>query len=99
MSYVLNVENVGKRYASYRSNLHRFATWFGANINPTSEYWANTNITFSVEPGEAVALIGQNGAGKSTLLKMITGTVRPTTGTVDVIRNFQGVITSFMLAD
>jgi lipopolysaccharide transport system ATP-binding protein len=75
---------VGKRYASYRSNLHRFATWFGANINPTSEYWANTNITFSVEPGEAVALIGQNGAGKSTLLKMITGTVRPTTGTVDV---------------
>jgi lipopolysaccharide transport system ATP-binding protein len=84
MSYVLNVENVGKRYASYRSNLHRFATWFGANINPTSEYWANTNITFSVEPGEAVALIGQNGAGKSTLLKMITGTVRPTTGTVDV---------------
>ena len=34
--------------------------------------------------GEAVALIGQNGAGKSTILKMVTGTVRPTEGTISV---------------
>ena len=84
MNYVLDVQNVGKRYASYRSNLHRFATWFGANIQPTAQYWANKDISFSVQPGEALAFIGQNGAGKSTLLKMITGTVRPTAGTISL---------------
>jgi lipopolysaccharide transport system ATP-binding protein len=39
-------------------------------------------IDFSVDPGEAVGIIGINGAGKSTLLKLITGTVQPTTGKI-----------------
>lgn len=84
MRCVLHADAIGKRYVSYRSNLQRFATWFGARITPVSEYWANRDISFQVQAGQAVALIGQNGAGKSTLLKMITGTVRPTTGQVHV---------------
>lgn len=39
-------------------------------------------ITFSVSPGEAVALLGDNGAGKSTLMKTITGIHRPTSGSI-----------------
>ena len=39
-------------------------------------------MTFAVEPGEAVGYIGANGAGKSTTIKMLTGILRPTSGTV-----------------
>ncbi|MEO9790044.1 MAG: ABC transporter ATP-binding protein [Aurantimonas coralicida] len=82
--FLLDVVNVGKRYATYASNLQRFANWFGAGIKPKSEYWAVNNISFQLLRGESVALIGQNGAGKSSLLKLITGTVRPSTGSVAV---------------
>jgi lipopolysaccharide transport system ATP-binding protein len=77
---VLDVAGVGKNYIAYKSNLQRFASWFGATIVPDSEYWAVRDISFRLNAGEALALIGQNGAGKSTLLKLITGTVQPTTG-------------------
>jgi lipopolysaccharide transport system ATP-binding protein len=79
---MLNVVNASKCYASYRSNLHRFANWFGVPVQPWDKYWAVRDISFSLSSGEAVALIGQNGAGKSTLLKVITGTVRPTAGSI-----------------
>ncbi len=92
MTNVLTVSGVGKRYAAYKSNLHRFATWFGANITPVSEYWANQDISFDVKAGEALALIGQNGAGKSTLLKMITGTIRPTMGQITVAGHISAIL-------
>lgn len=92
MHPVIAVANVGKRYASYASNLHRFANWFGARFEPKSEFWANRGISFSLGPGEALALIGQNGAGKSTLLKMLTGTVRPTTGTIGVAGKISAIL-------
>ena len=92
MSVVLNVSNVTKRYATYKSNLQRFATWFGASIAPTSEFIANKNISFQVMQGEALALVGQNGAGKSTLLKMITGTVRPSEGAIGVSGRISAIL-------
>lgn len=84
MQSMITVSGVGKHYVAYASNLHRFANWFGAKFQPRSEFWANRDISFSLQPGEALALIGQNGAGKSTLLKMLTGTVRPSTGAISV---------------
>ena len=46
------------------------------------EFWADKNITFSIEKGDMLGIIGTNGAGKSTLLKAISGIMEPTEGTV-----------------
>ncbi|KAF1086050.1 Teichoic acids export ATP-binding protein TagH [Sporotomaculum syntrophicum] len=81
---VLDVQNVGKSFVSYRSNLSRFLRWFGLPVRPVHEYWAVRDISFTLHAGEALALIGQNGAGKSTLLKLITGTLRNTVGNIAV---------------
>ena len=49
-----------------------------------NEFYALLDISFKIEPGESVALIGRNGSGKSTMLKLIAGVMYPTTGSVTV---------------
>ena len=46
------------------------------------EFWADRDITFSLEQGDMLGIIGTNGAGKSTLLKVISGIMEPTKGWV-----------------
>ena len=50
----------------------------------TEYFWALKNVTFSVNKGDVVGLIGSNGAGKSTLLKVVSGVMKPTSGKVEV---------------
>jgi len=88
----LVLHNVGKSYAKYRSELHRFARWFGFSATPLIEQWAVRNISFRVNRGQSVGIIGQNGAGKSTILKMVTGTTRPTEGQIDVHGNVSALL-------
>lgn len=49
-----------------------------------SKFWALRNVTFHVDKGDVVGLIGTNGAGKSTLLKVVSGVMKPTEGIVKV---------------
>lgn len=80
--YILSVNQIGKAYRSYGGEWRRVLTWFGAPLKPRAEHWTLQNISFHIKSGEAVGIVGQNGAGKSTLLKIITGTLKPSTGIV-----------------
>lgn len=51
------------------------------------EFWALKNVSFRVEPGEVLGIVGHNGAGKSTVLKVISGILKPTEGSVSVCGN------------
>jgi ABC-type polysaccharide/polyol phosphate transport system ATPase subunit len=47
------------------------------------EVWALRDVSLSIEPGEAVGVVGRNGSGKTTLLRLIAGIFKPTTGKVE----------------
>lgn len=59
-------------------NLLRFRGGQGAR----EEFWALQNVSFRLERGRTLGVIGRNGSGKSTLLKLLAGTMRPTAGQI-----------------
>jgi len=81
----IQVNNLGKAYKQYPGRWARLAEWLTpGNAVRHQLKWVLQDITFNIQPGEAVGIIGINGAGKSTLLKLITGTAQPTTGHVSI---------------
>ncbi len=79
----ITANNLGKAYKVYPSRFARLKEWLIPFSKPRHTLkWVLQDISFNVNPGEAVGIIGVNGAGKSTLLKMLTGTTEPTTGSV-----------------
>ncbi|MFN0207253.1 MAG: ABC transporter ATP-binding protein [Planctomycetota bacterium] len=79
--YAIEVENLGKAYRSYNSPIHRVAEAMSfGNWIFHREFHALKDVTFKVERGHALGVVGQNGAGKSTLLKIISGTTEASTG-------------------
>ena len=84
MSNILEVINISKSFKDYSGEWKRILSWFGFGFKPVEEHHILKHINFSIAPGEAVGVVGQNGAGKSTLLKIITGTLKPSEGSVHI---------------
>lgn len=75
------VNNVEKIYPLYQSNTEKLLGFFFPNYY-SSHFYALRDISFSVEKGRSIALLGMNGSGKSTLANIIAGISAPTSGTV-----------------
>ncbi|WNJ96499.1 ABC transporter ATP-binding protein [Vibrio ruber] len=84
MSSILTVNSLVKSFNHYENEILRIASWFGIKTKSSKQYDILKEISFSVEKGKAVGIVGKNGAGKSTLLKIITGTLSPSSGNVDI---------------
>lgn len=81
----INVENLAKVYKLYKSPLDRLKE----ALSPIRrkyhhDFYALNGVSFEVNKGETVGIIGRNGSGKSTLLKMITGVLSPSRGSITV---------------
>lgn len=81
MKPLLEVKNITKTYKIYKNNSDRLKEIF---FNKTShkEFTANDNISFELNQGETLGIIGTNGAGKSTILKIIAGVIEATSGEI-----------------
>lgn len=84
MSGEVIVTRLGKKYKLYPNRWARLAEWFSNGSRKFhEERWILRDISFKIQSGESVGIIGRNGAGKSTLLKLLTGTSMPSVGSVE----------------
>lgn len=80
----LAVENVSKHYRQLQSRDERFGSLKSLFSPVYKDVTALSEISFGVERGERIALLGQNGAGKSTLVKILCGALTPSSGTISL---------------
>ena len=85
MKEILQVKNVSIKYITgdFKSiGLKEYVVRRLKGNYTVKEFWANRNITFNLNEGDMLGIIGTNGAGKSTLLKAVSGIMRPSEGSI-----------------
>ena len=81
MAASIEVENVSKQFSMrFQRTLKQVVVAKLRGQKTKDDFWALQDVSFAVEQGEAIGLMGLNGSGKSTLLKHIMGVMRPTVG-------------------
>ena len=86
----IEVDNVSMKFNLSREKVDSLKDYIFKTIKREiqyNEFWALKNVSFSVEKGDRVGILGLNGAGKSTLLKVISGIMKPTKGTIEAYGN------------
>lgn len=84
---MIDVNDVSIRFNLEKEKVNSIKEYFIRRLKGQiqyDEFWALKHITFQVERGDSVGLVGLNGSGKSTLLKTIAGVLKPTQGTVRI---------------
>jgi lipopolysaccharide transport system ATP-binding protein len=80
---VIKVENLCKCYQIYEKPRDRlYQMLMRGHRQYYREFWALRDVSFEIQKGETVGIIGRNGSGKSTLLQMVCGTLNPTSGSI-----------------
>lgn len=84
---ILKVSGVSIRYITgdFKDiGLKEYVTRRLSGHYKVNEFWADKNVTFELERGDMLGIVGTNGAGKSTLLKAVSGIMVPTEGYIEV---------------
>ena len=87
MENTIDVKNVTMRFIMEQERTDTLKEYMVKLVRRKLKYTGFTalkDVSFSVRPGDSLALIGQNGSGKSTMLKLIAGVMEPTKGSVTV---------------
>lgn len=92
---ILNVQDVSIRYmvGDFKSiGLKEYVTRRLKGNYHVKEFWAVKNVSFQLEKGDMLGIVGVNGAGKSTLLKAISGILQPGSGTIERLGNISSLL-------
>jgi ABC-type polysaccharide/polyol phosphate transport system ATPase subunit len=80
----LKFDRVSKKY-KLPANGDRPRRWYSRGLGRKSgQMWALRNVSFSVNEGEALGIVGHNGAGKTTIMKILSGITAPTAGEISI---------------
>jgi ABC-2 type transport system ATP-binding protein len=93
MPVSIEVKNVSKTFTmQYHRTLKQMAVASVKRLPLQEKFLAVNDVSFEVEQGESIGLMGLNGSGKSTLLKLINGVMRPDEGTIRTRGRIAGLI-------